>query len=189
MSSSVFSGLGPVVWIAELIVKTLPYTEESVNAVVVYIIKHLFYSLSSYMTDSQLSSVISSYTTRVSRITVNNTNHNSIDRWASGQIDYESHFHTWLGWKPEPLSDSDSSNVWWLWVWVGHMYCDVQRMADDFEFILPWKYQSVERKPPDILSDLSEAEIYCLSDTSELVSDQTVALSDAFSTHVNQNAP
>ena len=38
-------------------------------------------------------------------------------------------------------------------------------------------------------SDLSETEIYCLSDPSELMSYRTVALSDAFSTHVNQNAP
>jgi hypothetical protein len=29
----------------------------------------------------------------------------------------------------------------------------------------------VERKPPVILSDLSETEVYCLSDLSELVSD------------------
>jgi hypothetical protein len=46
------------------------------------------------------------------------------------------------------------------------------------------KLSDVERKPPDILSDLSETEVYCLSDPSELVSDRTVALSD-----VNQNVP
>jgi hypothetical protein len=47
------------------------------------------------------------------------------------------------------------------------------------------KLSEVERKPPDILSDLSETEVYCLSDPSELVSDpselvsdRTVALSD-----------
>jgi hypothetical protein len=40
------------------------------------------------------------------------------------------------------------------------------------------KLSDVERKPPDILSDLSETEVYCLSDPSELVSDRTVALSD-----------
>jgi hypothetical protein len=40
----------------------------------------------------------------------------------------------------------------------------------------------VEGKPPDILSDLSETEVYCLSDPSVLVSDLTVTLSD-----VNQN--
>ena len=39
----------------------------------------------------------------------------------------------------------------------------------------------VERKPLDILSDLSEAEVY-LSDPRELVSDLTVSLSN-----VNQN--
>jgi hypothetical protein len=39
-----------------------------------------------------------------------------------------------------------------------------------------------ERKPPDILSDLSETEVYCLSDPSVLVSNRTVALPD-----VNQN--
>jgi hypothetical protein len=47
------------------------------------------------------------------------------------------------------------------------------------------KYRSVtdmERKPPDILSDQSETEVYCLSDPSVFVSDRTVALSD-----VNQN--
>jgi hypothetical protein len=49
------------------------------------------------------------------------------------------------------------------------------------------KYRSVtdiERKPPDILSDQSETEVYCLSDPSVLVSDRTVALSD-----VNQKVP
>jgi hypothetical protein len=40
----------------------------------------------------------------------------------------------------------------------------------------------IGRKPPNILSDLSETEVYCLSDPNELVSDRTVALSD-----VNQN--
>ena len=44
------------------------------------------------------------------------------------------------------------------------------------------KLSDVERKPPDILSDLSETEVYCLSDPSVLVSDRTVALSD-----VNKN--
>jgi hypothetical protein len=44
------------------------------------------------------------------------------------------------------------------------------------------KLSDVQRKPPDILSDLSETEVYCLSDPSVLVSDGTVALSDA-----NQN--
>ena len=43
------------------------------------------------------------------------------------------------------------------------------------------KLSDVERKPPDILSDQSETEIY---DPSVLVSDRTVALSD-----VNQNVP
>jgi actin-like ATPase involved in cell morphogenesis len=42
----------------------------------------------------------------------------------------------------------------------------------------------IERKPPDILSDISETEVYCLSDPSVLVSDRTVALSN-----VNQNVP
>ena len=37
---------------------------------------------------------------------------------------------------------------------------------------------------PNILSDLSETEVYCLSDPSVLVSDRTVALSI-----VNQNVP
>jgi hypothetical protein len=37
---------------------------------------------------------------------------------------------------------------------------------------------------PDILSDQSETEVYCLSDPSVLVTDRTVALSD-----VNQNVP
>jgi hypothetical protein len=27
-----------------------------------------------------------------------------------------------------------------LWVWVGHMYCDVRWMSDDIEFSLAWKY-------------------------------------------------
>ena len=40
------------------------------------------------------------------------------------------------------------------------------------------KLSDVERKPPDILSDLSETEVYCLSDPSVLVSDRPVALSD-----------
>ena len=44
------------------------------------------------------------------------------------------------------------------------------------------KLSDVERKPPDILSDLSETEVYSLSDPSVLVSDRTVALSD-----VNKN--
>ena len=39
------------------------------------------------------------------------------------------------------------------------------------------KLCDVQRKPPDILSDLSETEVYCLSDPSVLVSDRTVALS------------
>jgi hypothetical protein len=39
------------------------------------------------------------------------------------------------------------------------------------------KLSDVQRKPPDILSDLSETEVYCLSDPSVLVSDRTVALS------------
>ena len=46
------------------------------------------------------------------------------------------------------------------------------------------KLSDVERKPPDILSDLSETEVYCLSDLSVMVSDRTVALSN-----VNQNVP
>jgi hypothetical protein len=46
------------------------------------------------------------------------------------------------------------------------------------------KLSDVVRKPPDILSDLSETEVYCLSDPSVLVSDRTVALSD-----VNQSVP
>ena len=46
------------------------------------------------------------------------------------------------------------------------------------------KLSDVERKPPDILSDLSETEVYCLSDLSVFVSDLTVALSI-----VNQNVP
>jgi hypothetical protein len=45
------------------------------------------------------------------------------------------------------------------------------------------KLSDVERKPPDILSDISETEVYCLCDPSELVSDRTVALSN-----VNQSA-
>ena len=45
------------------------------------------------------------------------------------------------------------------------------------------KSTDVERKPPDILSDPSETGNY-LSDPSELVSDQTVALSN-----VNENVP
>ena len=44
------------------------------------------------------------------------------------------------------------------------------------------KLSDVERKPLDILSDLSETEVYCLSDPRELVSDLTVTLSN-----VNQN--
>ena len=40
------------------------------------------------------------------------------------------------------------------------------------------KLSDVERKPPDILSDVSETEVYCLSDPSVLVSDRTVALSN-----------
>jgi hypothetical protein len=46
------------------------------------------------------------------------------------------------------------------------------------------KLSDVKRKPPDILYDLSETEVYCLSDPSVLVFDRTVALSD-----VNQNYP
>jgi hypothetical protein len=46
------------------------------------------------------------------------------------------------------------------------------------------KLSDEERKPPDILSDLSETEVYCLFDLSVFVSDQTVALSN-----VNQNVP
>jgi hypothetical protein len=46
------------------------------------------------------------------------------------------------------------------------------------------KLSDILRKPPDILSDLSETEVYCLSDPSVLVSDRTVALSN-----VNQNVP
>ena len=46
------------------------------------------------------------------------------------------------------------------------------------------KLSDVERKPLDILSDLSETEVYCLFDPSELVSDLTVTLSN-----VNQNVP
>ena len=38
------------------------------------------------------------------------------------------------------------------------------------------KLSDVERKPPDILSDLSKTEVYCLSDPSVLVSDQTRSL-------------
>ena len=38
-------------------------------------------------------------------------------------------------------------------------------------------------------SVLSETEVYSLSDPSELVSDRTVALSDAFSKSRNQNVP
>ena len=44
------------------------------------------------------------------------------------------------------------------------------------------KLSDVERKPPDILSDVSETEVYCLSDLSVFVFDRTVALSN-----VNQN--
>ena len=44
------------------------------------------------------------------------------------------------------------------------------------------KLSDVKRKPLDILSDLSEIEVYCLSDPSELVSDLTVTLSN-----INQN--
>ena len=40
------------------------------------------------------------------------------------------------------------------------------------------KLSDVMRKPLNILSDLSETEVYCLSDPSVLVSDRTVALSD-----------
>jgi hypothetical protein len=40
------------------------------------------------------------------------------------------------------------------------------------------KLSDVQRKPLDILSDLSETEVYCLSEPSVLVSDQTVALSN-----------
>ena len=46
------------------------------------------------------------------------------------------------------------------------------------------KLSDVERKPPDIQSDVSETEVYCLSDPSVLVFDRTVALSN-----VNQNVP
>ena len=44
------------------------------------------------------------------------------------------------------------------------------------------KLSDVERKPSDILSDLSETEVYCLSDPSVLVFNRTVALSN-----VNRN--
>jgi hypothetical protein len=44
------------------------------------------------------------------------------------------------------------------------------------------KLSDVVRKPPDILSNLSETEVYCLSDPSVLVSDRLVTLSN-----VNQN--
>jgi hypothetical protein len=56
-------------------------------------------------------------------------------------------------------------------------YRSVTDMSDPFV-----KLSDVERKPPDILSDQSETEVYCLFDPSVLVSDQIVALSD-----VNQN--
>jgi hypothetical protein len=46
------------------------------------------------------------------------------------------------------------------------------------------KLSDVEKKPPDILSDLSESEVYSLSDLSVFVSDLTVALSI-----VNPNVP
>ena len=36
------------------------------------------------------------------------------------------------------------------------------------------KLSNVDRKPPDIPSDLSETEVHCLSDLSELVFDSTV---------------
>ena len=52
-------------------------------------------------------------------------------------------------------------------------------MSDSFV-----KLSDVERKPLDILSDLSETEVYCLSDPSILVSDLAVTLSN-----VNQNVP
>ena len=45
------------------------------------------------------------------------------------------------------------------------------------------KLSDVERKPLDILSDLSETEISCLPDPNESMSDLTVTLSN-----VNQNA-
>ena len=48
---------------------------------------------------------------------------------------------------------------------------DSRRLSDPFV-----KLSDVERKPPDILSDLSETEVYCLSDPGVLMSDQTVAL-------------
>ena len=47
------------------------------------------------------------------------------------------------------------------------------------------KLPDVQRKPPDILSDLRETEVYCLSDPSELVSDRTVVLTPL--SNVNQN--
>ena len=76
-----YAVLAEVVYIAELANKyiLLKYNctgKFAFVAVVVYIIKQLFYSLSSFMSDSQLgairtSSAISSYTTRVRRVTVN----------------------------------------------------------------------------------------------------------------------
>jgi hypothetical protein len=44
------------------------------------------------------------------------------------------------------------------------------------------KLSDGERKPLDLLCDLSETEVYCLSDPSVLASDLTVTLSN-----VNQN--
>jgi hypothetical protein len=39
--------------------------------------------------------------------------------------------------------------------------------------------RTVERKPLDILFDLSETEVYCLSNPSQLVSDIAASLSNA----------
>jgi hypothetical protein len=63
------------------------------------------------------------------------------------------------------------------------------RSVTDIVRPIPQIVRRIERKPPDILSDLSETEVYSLSDPSVLVSDRTVALSNAFSTHVSQNVP
>ena len=61
----------------------------------------------------------------------------------------------------------------------GIYICIYMTLSDPFV-----KLSDVERKSLNILSDLSETEVYCLSDTSELVSDLTVTLSN-----VNQNVP
>jgi hypothetical protein len=52
-------------------------------------------------------------------------------------------------------------------------YGPSQTLSDPFV-----KLSDVQRKPSDILSDLSDTEVYCLSDPCELVSDRTVALSN-----------